>query len=174
VWIGFIWLRIGISGQLLWTRWWTFIFCKWLRISRPAEWIPGSTKLCPTELVIREIPGSNLGTETDYHYTYLYLMPQCLKVKNGKLTWTVSVWLFFSHILSKPTVHNHCYINRERIESVQCLIRALPLCNHVVSRIYMISFTALSCKYKSPLHKRHGHISASWSMTYRCGGTRYR
>jgi hypothetical protein len=25
---GFIWLRIGSSGRLLWTRWWTFGFHK--------------------------------------------------------------------------------------------------------------------------------------------------
>jgi hypothetical protein len=28
VWIGLIWLRIGTSGGLLWTRWWTFGFHK--------------------------------------------------------------------------------------------------------------------------------------------------
>jgi hypothetical protein len=28
VWSGLIWLRIGTSGGLLWTRWWTFGFHK--------------------------------------------------------------------------------------------------------------------------------------------------
>jgi hypothetical protein len=26
VWSGFIWLKIGIFGGLLWMRWWTFRF----------------------------------------------------------------------------------------------------------------------------------------------------
>jgi hypothetical protein len=26
VWSGFIWLRRGITGGLLWMRWWTFVF----------------------------------------------------------------------------------------------------------------------------------------------------
>jgi hypothetical protein len=30
VWTGSIWLRIGTSGGLLWTRWWTFGFLKML------------------------------------------------------------------------------------------------------------------------------------------------
>jgi hypothetical protein len=30
VWIGLIWLRIGTSKRLLWTRWWTFGFHKML------------------------------------------------------------------------------------------------------------------------------------------------
>jgi hypothetical protein len=28
MWIGFIWLRIGTGGELLWTRWWAFGFHK--------------------------------------------------------------------------------------------------------------------------------------------------
>jgi hypothetical protein len=28
MWIGFIWLKIGTGGGLLWTRWWTFGFHK--------------------------------------------------------------------------------------------------------------------------------------------------
>jgi hypothetical protein len=37
VWTGFIWLRIGSSGGLLWTRQWTFGFHKWRRIYWLAE-----------------------------------------------------------------------------------------------------------------------------------------
>jgi len=34
---GFIWLRTGASGGLLWTRWWTFGFRKRRGISWPTE-----------------------------------------------------------------------------------------------------------------------------------------
>jgi hypothetical protein len=37
MWIGFIWLRIGACGGLLWTRWWTFGFHKIRGISWLAE-----------------------------------------------------------------------------------------------------------------------------------------
>jgi hypothetical protein len=30
IWTGSIWRRIGTSGGLLWTRWWTFRFLKML------------------------------------------------------------------------------------------------------------------------------------------------
>jgi hypothetical protein len=33
VWTGSIWLRIGISGGLLWTQWWIFGFNKILACS---------------------------------------------------------------------------------------------------------------------------------------------
>jgi hypothetical protein len=36
---GFGWLRIGPSGELLWTRWWTFGFHKESRIFWQAEWL---------------------------------------------------------------------------------------------------------------------------------------
>jgi hypothetical protein len=37
MWIGFIWLRIGTGGGLLWTWWWTFGFHKMRGISWLAE-----------------------------------------------------------------------------------------------------------------------------------------
>jgi hypothetical protein len=36
VWAGSVWLRVGTSGGLLWTRWWTFGFHKILGSS----WVP--------------------------------------------------------------------------------------------------------------------------------------
>jgi hypothetical protein len=37
MWIGLIWLRVGTSGGVLWTRWWTFGFHKMRGISWLAE-----------------------------------------------------------------------------------------------------------------------------------------
>jgi hypothetical protein len=36
-WTRLIWLRIGTSGGLLWSKWWTFWFHKMLGNSRVAE-----------------------------------------------------------------------------------------------------------------------------------------
>jgi hypothetical protein len=50
VWIGFIWLRIGTSVGLLWTRWWTFGFRKRQRTSWVAEGLSASEEgLCCME-----------------------------------------------------------------------------------------------------------------------------
>jgi hypothetical protein len=40
IWTGFFWPRIGTSGELLWTREWTFEFHRRRRISWLAEWRP--------------------------------------------------------------------------------------------------------------------------------------
>jgi hypothetical protein len=42
VWTGSSWLRIGNSRWLLWTRWWTFRFCKILESSLAAAQLAGS------------------------------------------------------------------------------------------------------------------------------------
>jgi hypothetical protein len=42
VWIGLIWLRIGTSGWLSWTRWWTSGFHKMLGCSRVAAQLAAS------------------------------------------------------------------------------------------------------------------------------------
>lgn len=41
---GFIWLRISVAGELLWTRWWTLCMCKsrriyWTTEGTPTFWI---------------------------------------------------------------------------------------------------------------------------------------
>jgi hypothetical protein len=46
MWTGFIWLRIGTSCWLLWTRWWTFRFHKGWDISWVAKRILASRKGC--------------------------------------------------------------------------------------------------------------------------------
>jgi hypothetical protein len=46
VWNGFVWLRIGTSGGLLWTQKWTFRFHKRRGISWLAEWLLASQGLC--------------------------------------------------------------------------------------------------------------------------------
>jgi hypothetical protein len=42
VWSGLVWLRIGASGGLLWTRWWTFRFHKMLGSSWVAAHLDAS------------------------------------------------------------------------------------------------------------------------------------
>jgi hypothetical protein len=42
VWTGSIWLRIGTSGGLLWTRWWTFGFHRMLGSSWVAAQLAAS------------------------------------------------------------------------------------------------------------------------------------
>jgi hypothetical protein len=50
--MGFICLKIGSSGVLLWTWWLTFRFHKRWRIFRPVEWLPFSQKrFCPMKLL---------------------------------------------------------------------------------------------------------------------------
>jgi hypothetical protein len=51
-WIGLIWLRIGTSGRLLWTRYWTFGFHKMLgsswvaaQLAAPQEGLSSVSKL---------------------------------------------------------------------------------------------------------------------------------
>jgi hypothetical protein len=54
VWTWCIWLRIGTSGGLLWTRQWTFGFHRRRGISWLAEWMLASQQgLCSRELVIK-------------------------------------------------------------------------------------------------------------------------
>jgi hypothetical protein len=50
-WTGFIWLRIGSGGEVLWMRCWNLGFHKMRRISRLAEKLIASQEgLCPIEL----------------------------------------------------------------------------------------------------------------------------
>jgi hypothetical protein len=47
---GFIWLRVGSSSWLLWTRWWNFYFHKRREISLLAKWPSASQEgLCKAE-----------------------------------------------------------------------------------------------------------------------------
>jgi hypothetical protein len=49
IWIGLIWLRIGTSGGLLWTRYWTFGFHKMLESTWVAAQLAASQEgLSPT------------------------------------------------------------------------------------------------------------------------------
>jgi hypothetical protein len=63
VFTGSIWLRIGTSGRLLWTRYWTFGFKKMLGSCWVGEHLAEMVTL-PT--CIREVLGSNLRWDTDY------------------------------------------------------------------------------------------------------------
>jgi len=57
LWTGCIWLRIGISGRLLWTRWWTFGLHTRRGISWLAERLLASQgELCSVELIYSVCP----------------------------------------------------------------------------------------------------------------------
>jgi hypothetical protein len=39
MWTGFVGLRLGTSGGLLWVQWWSFGFLKWMVIPELTEWL---------------------------------------------------------------------------------------------------------------------------------------
>jgi hypothetical protein len=71
MWTGFIWLRIGTSGGILWTRWWKFGLHKRRGISWLAKWLLVSLEgLCSMELVSYLV----IWTRNAKNVFYTYIM----------------------------------------------------------------------------------------------------
>jgi hypothetical protein len=80
VWTGSIWLRIGASGGLLWTRWWNFGFHKMLGSSLVHNWQllkKGSAPLVSTmQETIFLMMGMVSQQHTPYSYSHWKTIPQ--------------------------------------------------------------------------------------------------
>jgi hypothetical protein len=74
LWTGFIWLKIGTGGGILWTRLSTLRFHKSRRIPWLAEWLLASQEgLCHMELVSTE-KTAPWGTSICFHFVIGWLL----------------------------------------------------------------------------------------------------
>jgi hypothetical protein len=91
VWIGFIWLRIGTSGGLLWTRQWTFGFHKTLGSSWVAAQLAASQEGLSS--MSEWVPHSKLNSYKCTVISCLYVLFFCLcqTDKLSKWDWLVEL-----------------------------------------------------------------------------------
>ena len=67
MWTGLIWLMIGVSVGLLWTRWWTVGFHKMLLVCLTAEGVLGSWAVEDESLTFVRNVGKNLLSDAASH-----------------------------------------------------------------------------------------------------------
>jgi hypothetical protein len=88
VWTGFIWLRIGTIGGLLWTRWWTFGFHKMLGSS----WV--AAKLAASQ------EGLSSVSKYPIQNSLLVTEPRTRDNNITKKKKRIHIWLFLSPRIS--------------------------------------------------------------------------
>jgi hypothetical protein len=130
VWTGCIWLRIGTSGGLLWTRWWAFGFHKMRIISWLAEW----RIVLHRYTIFTSSFEDEMHTEAWRHYLRSFAMfyshisgaAVCTGVTLQPVPWSNVSWLTYWRIfLSKfnlglpfscPLYHYPQYVSRRQFQ----------------------------------------------------------
>jgi hypothetical protein len=153
MWIGLIWLRIGTSGGLLWTRWWTFEFHKMLRISWMAAQLAASQK--------------GLSSMSEWGSEYWGQWIRSMQLLRNTYIWCLLYYI--TQILTHPLVFRDHSYNR-------------PLMDRTVGglgevSLYFSTFLLLYFKYRSGFHAtRHGSYDRATSVkplhTRKCVHTR--
>jgi hypothetical protein len=92
-WIGLIWLRIGTSGGLLWTRYWTFCFHKMLGRSWGAAQLAASEDWLSADSKSQKGILCSLHSDADVYYIWIGWQPSIFLSIFGKYkNWKRTIW----------------------------------------------------------------------------------